>query len=266
MLRPAYLLAGVLAGAIVARQRSARRRAERFAAAALETLLRAVDANDAQTGAHVRRVAAYALILADAISLDADERRTVELTALFHDIGKIHEALFDIVHDHRRLDARERRAIATHPARGATVLAPIAHFHPRLAAAVLAHHERWDGSGYPRGLRGKRIPLAARIVTIADTFDAITYRRRYRAGRTAREAARVIANGRATQFDPAIVDVFLLPPVLDCFLREHHGNAWRIGRPRTGGDVSEKPPRIAIRWRTRTKLPLGLQREVAHSR
>src|SRR5438128_321055 len=83
-------------------------------------------------------------------------------------------------HEDRKLDARERRAVATHPARGATVLAPIAHFHPRLAASVLAHHESWDGTGYPRRLRGNRIPFEARVVTIADTFDAITYRRRYR--------------------------------------------------------------------------------------
>jgi HD-GYP domain-containing protein (c-di-GMP phosphodiesterase class II) len=266
MLRPGYVLVGALAGVLIARQRSARQRAERFAAAALETLLGAIDANDPQTGAHVRRVAAYALVLADAMDLDPDERRTVELAALFHDIGKIHEALFDIVHEQHRLDASERRAVATHPARGAQVLAPIAHFHPRLAAAVLAHHERWDGTGYPRGLRGRRIPLAARIVTIADTFDAITYNRRYRKGRTVREAARIIANGRGTQFDPEIVDVFVLPPVLECFAHEHRVSARTLGRPRDNGDVAERPPKIEIRWRTNTTLPAGLERQVEQSR
>src|SRR5687768_1993807 len=154
-----------------------RRRAERFAAAALESLLRAIDANDPQTGAHVRRVAEYALILADALGLDSRERRTIELAALFHDVGKIHEALFDIVHDPGRLTPAERRAVHTHPIRGAEVLAPIAHFHPQLADAVLTHHERWDGKGYPRRIRVRRIPLAARAVALADTFDVITYGR-----------------------------------------------------------------------------------------
>jgi putative two-component system response regulator len=213
----------------------------------------------------VRRVATYTLILADAIGVDADARRTAELTALFHDIGKIHEALFDIVHEHSTLDAQERRAVATHPVRGANVLAPIAHFHPRLAAAVLAHHERWDGTGYPRGLRGRRIPFEARVVMIADTFDAITYRRRYREGRTAREAARIIASGRGTQFDPTLVDVFTLPPVFEQFVHAHRTCSGQLGRPRAGAQAEEKPPAIEIRWRTSTSLPPGLQRQVARS-
>jgi putative two-component system response regulator len=266
MLKPRYVVAGALAGLALARQHAARRKAERFAAAALETLLRAIDANDPQTGEHVRRVATYALIIADAVGVDNDERRTVELTSLFHDVGKIHEALFDIVHEAGKLDAAERRAVATHPARGARVLAPIAHFHPRLAAAVLSHHERWDGAGYPRGLRGRRIPFAARIVTLADTFDAITHRRRYRAGRTAREAARIIANGRGTQFDPELVDIFLLPPVFEQIAEAHRVAATRrVEKSRPGGEVTEHPPAIEIRWRTRTELPRGLNEQVAHS-
>src|SRR5207237_5949057 len=132
-MRPATLTAGLAIGAWIVHQRRERQRAERFAAAALESLLKAIDANDSQTGAHVRRVATYALILADAVGVGEDARRTIELAALFHDIGKIHEALFDIVHEPRRLTPREQREIATHPLRGARVLAPIAHFHPELA-------------------------------------------------------------------------------------------------------------------------------------
>src|SRR5205085_9253223 len=137
--------------------------------------LNAIDANDAETGAHVRRVAAYALVIADAAELNDTERRLVEQVALFHDIGKIHEALFDIIHDHKKLTASERRAIDTHPQRGADVLAPLCGFYPELPAGVIAHHEHWNGQGYPKQLKGRRIPLCARIVTIADTFDAITY-------------------------------------------------------------------------------------------
>src|SRR3954470_15148534 len=110
-MKPLTFVAGIVAGAWIVHEHRARQRAERFAAAGLESLLKAIDANDSQTGAHVRRVANYALILADAVGLPEDQRRTVELTALFHDIGKIHEALFDIVHEGRKLTQAERRAI-----------------------------------------------------------------------------------------------------------------------------------------------------------
>src|SRR5690348_16414490 len=201
------VLAGVATGALLVRERNRRQAAERFAAATLESLLNAIDANDAQTGAHVRRVAAYALVLANAAQLDEHQKKVVERVALFHDIGKIHEALIDIIHERTDLTPAERREIVTHPRRGADVLAPIAPFYPDLAEGVVAHHERWDGKGYPNGVRGKRIPLAARIVTLADTFDAVTHNRRYRDGRGPQSAAQVIAAGRGTQFDPELVDL-----------------------------------------------------------
>ena len=187
---------------------------ERLGAAALETLLNAIDANDPITGAHVRRVARYSLVLADAMGCDEHEASGVERVALFHDIGKIHEALFDVIHDHNKLDRHERREIRTHPERGAKVLEPLAAFYPDLRKGVVAHHERWDGSGYPRGLRKKAIPLSSRIVAIADTFDAITHSRRYRPGRSVAVAMEVIGDGRGTQFDPDLVDLFLAPPVI----------------------------------------------------
>ena len=137
------------------------------------------------------------------------ERRKLERVALFHDIGKIDAALFDIVHDQTTLTAEERKRIATHPARGAEVLAPLAAFYPELPAGVLAHHERWDGTGYPRQLKGTAIPLVARIVAIVDTFDALTHSRRYHEGESVERGMAVIAEGRGTQFDPELVDVFL---------------------------------------------------------
>jgi putative nucleotidyltransferase with HDIG domain len=234
------------------REYRARRAAERFAAAALETLLDAVEANDAETGAHVRRVAAYALALADAAGLDDSEKRTVERVALFHDIGKIHEALYDIIHEETKLTPEARRAIATHPRRGAQVLQPLCRFYPELTAGVLSHHERWDGKGYPRGLRGRRIPLAARVVAIADTFDAITHRRRYRAGRSVQSANEVIAAGRGTQFDPELTDVFLLPPVVvvvAALTREFYRPRRSPYRDRRGGEQEQAVPDVTFRWR-----------------
>ena len=243
------LLFGVAAGAaLVLRERRARGKVERFAAAGLETLLNAIEANDADTGQHVRRVAAYSLIIADFAGLDERQSHAVERVALFHDIGKIHEALFDIVHDQHRLTEADRRAIATHPRRGAEVLAPLEAFYPELAAGVLSHHERWDGTGYPRGLKGKRIPIEARIVTIADTFDAVLHSRRYQKGRGIDGALHVIREGRGTQFDPELVDLVLLPPVIERLEREHLASkAQRSGRrPRP----KESAPDVRFRWRS----------------
>jgi putative two-component system response regulator len=235
------------------REWSARRTAERFVAAAFETLLYAIDANDRETGAHMRRVARYSLILADAAGIDAPTRRTIERVALFHDIGKIHEALFDLTHDRSQLRPAEWRAIATHPRVGAWVLAPVSAFDPALADGVLSHHERWDGSGYPRHLRGRRIPIAARIVAIADTFDAITHRRRYRSGRSAAQAAAAIAAGRGTQFDPELTDLFLFPPVLgritSAMRTAHRGLAARPHRERRIGETEPRAPDVTFRWR-----------------
>lgn len=250
------LLSFLGAGGLLLREQGARRRAERLAAATLETLLEAVDANDPVTGAHVRRVAGYALILGDAADLSERELRAVERIALFHDIGKIHEALFDIVHDPDALTPEQRHAIATHPARGAEVLRPLAPFYPELPEGVLAHHECWDGTGYPRGLRGTEIPFAARIVSIADTFDALTHQRRYRRGRTAAEASSVICGGRGTQFDPELADLFLCPPVFECVSRALHAAATRKLSPTRDRRTPERHPQpgpdVRFRWREPT--------------
>jgi HD-GYP domain-containing protein (c-di-GMP phosphodiesterase class II) len=254
---PIPILVGAAGGVLVAREYRARRAAERFAAAALETLLNAIDANDPETGAHVRRVASYALVLAEAAELDDRARRSVERVALFHDIGKIDSALFDIIHESSELTPEERQAIATHPARGADVLAPLTPFYPDLAEGVLAHHERWDGSGYPRGLRGARIPLAARVVAIADTFDAITHRRRYRRGQHPAAAVEALERGRGTQFDPELVDLFLLPPILaeaiELMCAAHEPPPAPVERRH--GEREPNTPDVTFRWRTAALEP-----------
>lgn len=224
---------------------------ERLAAAALETLLNAIDANDAGTGSHVRRVASYALILADAAGLTDHEKNVVEHIGLFHDIGKIHEALFDIIHDNRKLTTSERRAIATHPARGARVLAPLRTFYPELPDGVLSHHERWDGHGYPRQLKGRQIPLPARVVAIADTFDAVTHNRRYRPSQSISAGRGVVLEGRGTQFDPELVDLFTFPAVFDRITAAYQQmKRWpkpphQSSSRRDGEDV----PDVTFRWR-----------------
>jgi putative two-component system response regulator len=251
--RVRFLASGLVGAALFVHERRSRRALERFAAASLETLLNAIEANDSQTGQHVRRVANYARIIADAAGIDDRECHAIERVALFHDIGKIHEALFDIVHDNHELSAADRRAIDTHPRRGAEVLAPLNAFYPELSEGVLSHHERWDGTGYPRGLRGKGIPLESRIVAIADTFDAVAHTRRYRKGRGVDDAFRVLSEGRGTQFDPTFVDFVMLPPIRTRLAREHI--LW--GRPRPGrrSQTRETIPDIQFRWRSESLRP-----------
>jgi putative two-component system response regulator len=244
---------GAVSTGLLYHEHAMRTRAERLSAATLETLLNAIDANDADTGAHVRRVATYALILGEAAGLDERTLRSIERVALFHDIGKLHGALSDIFHDPSKLTLEERRAVMTHPQRGAEVLAPLSSFYPELAKGVAAHHERWDGTGYPRGLKAKRLPSEARVVAIADSFDAITHRRRYSQARSFSEATRAIADGKGNQFDPALVDVFLSGPVLtkiENAMRQAHMPHKRSGGGRRGG--SQRGPDITFRWRPRS--------------
>jgi len=248
---------GVTAGVLIVRERRARMHAERLGAATLETLLNAIDANDASTGAHVRRVADYSLILADAADFDDRTRHSIERVALFHDIGKIHEAITDIFHDDDGLTPAERRAVMTHPRRGADVLAPLKHFYPDLPDGVLSHHERWDGTGYPRHLKGRRIPMSARVVAIADTFDAITQARRYSKARSVEEAKKAILEGRGTQFDPDLADLFLSPPVMELIERRmgtKHAPR-RKDQRRDRATIGRPVPDLKFRWRSEVVVP-----------
>ncbi len=247
---------GAAASGLAVREHALRTRAERLSAATLETLLNAIDANDSDTGAHVRRVADYALILGKAAGLDERRLHSVERVALFHDIGKLHGALTDIFHDPSKLTPEERRAVMTHPQRGAEVLAPLSAFYPELAKGVAAHHERWDGSGYPRCLKGKKIPLEARMVSIADSFDAITHRRRYSHARSFSEAVESIRQGKGTQFDPDLVDLFLSQPVLSRIERAMRRalGPKRKSENRRRGERHTPGPDITFRWRPRSPV------------
>jgi HD-GYP domain-containing protein (c-di-GMP phosphodiesterase class II) len=134
---------------------------------------------------------------------------------------------------------------------------PLAAFYPELPKGVAAHHERWDGAGYPRGLKGKRIPFTARLVAITDSFDAITHQRRYTHAKSLGEAVTAIAEGRGTQFDPELVDLFLSPPVLadiDREMRRANGPKTKHRNRRRG--ESQKAPDLIFRWRQ----PAGVSR------
>ena len=118
-------------------------------------------------------------------------------------------------------------------------------------------YERWDGKGYPNGLRGLEIPLSARIVMLADTFDAVSHNRRYRTGRGNASAAEVIAAGRGTQFDPDLVDLMLLPPVFDRIVAEER--AFRraprtVKEDRRRGQREADTPDVTFRWRPEPRV------------
>jgi HD-GYP domain-containing protein (c-di-GMP phosphodiesterase class II) len=247
-------LLGTVAGAGLGVEHLRRESAERLAAAALETLLNAIEANDHETGQHLRRVARYSLILGDAAGLNEKQLRAVERIALFHDIGKIHEALQDAIHDDASLTPEERRAILTHPARGAEVLRPLEPFYPDLPEGVLAHHERWDGTGYPRRLAGEEIPLFTRVVSIGDAFDVIANGRHYQRAGGAEAAAIEIVRERERQFDPDLVDLMMLPPVLHQFALAHQSHYRRTSKSKD--DRRHARPRewavpdVRFRWRS----------------
>jgi response regulator RpfG family c-di-GMP phosphodiesterase len=138
------------------------------------------------------------------------------------------------------------------------VLEPLRPFYPDLADGVLSHHERWDGTGYPRHLKGRRIPITARVVSITDTFDAVTHSRRYSRARSIAEATKVIAEGRGTQFDPELVDLFLSPPVQEIIASRMTVKEKPAPRRRRRSNklVGDNVPDLKFRWRNE----VGVQR------
>jgi putative two-component system response regulator len=171
-------------------------------------LCNALEARETYTHDHATRVAWYSIALGDQLGVDAPAaRREVYLGALLHDIGKV--GIPDaILRKPGPLTVSEREIIETHPGIGARICAANPGLS-RVANIVLSHHERWDGMGYPRGLRGLDIPFAACIIAVGDAFDAMTSDRPYHRAISAEEARREIARCRAEQFHPDVVDAFL---------------------------------------------------------
>lgn len=174
---------------------------------AIDSLVRTMEERDPYTAGHSLRVRRFSLALADALDLDRKRRRLLSLAAKLHDIGKIGvpEA---ILNKQGSLTDDEMRVVRMHPEIGERVLKPIVR-QSEILSAIRGHHERLDGRGYPDGLRGSAIPLLARIISVADCFDALTTSRAYRNALTVAEAVEVLRSGRGTQFEPAFLDAFL---------------------------------------------------------
>jgi putative nucleotidyltransferase with HDIG domain len=176
----------------------------------LEAMGDALDLRDQETEGHSKRVTAYTIALARAMNIHADDLKIIARGAFLHDIGKI--AIPDrILLKPGRLNPEEMAIMREHCQRGYEMIRKIP-FLREAAEIVYAHQERFDGTGYPRGLSGAEIPLGARIFAIADTLDAMTSDRPYRKGTTFEAAKKEITHCSNHQFDPTIVEVFLSMP------------------------------------------------------
>jgi response regulator RpfG family c-di-GMP phosphodiesterase len=174
---------------------------------AIDCLVRTLEARDAYTSGHSRRVRALALGLGIRLELSPRQLKRLGLAARLHDIGKVGLAE-GILNKPGALSAQEVASVREHPVIGERILTPIIRSRDVLAA-IRHHHERFDGDGYPDGLRGTEIPDLARIITVADCFDAMTSSRAYRAGLSQDAALNVLCADSGKHFDPTLVPIFV---------------------------------------------------------
>jgi putative two-component system response regulator len=205
----------------------------------------AVEYRDNDTGEHTLRVARYSRLIAEELGLSARLCREIYLASPLHDVGKV--AIPDgILLKPGRLTDDEMTAIRTHTTVGEKILADSSCELIKLAATIAAaHHERWDGSGYPRGLKQLQIPIAARIVAVADVFDALTTKRPYKEAMPVEVAREYLVAKRGIEFDPACIDAFLSrwSEVMEICLPRHQATPPLA--PATASIAHELPKRIA---------------------
>lgn len=184
---------------------------EQLREASLDTIFKLTSASeyrDNETGAHIKRMSHYSALIAQKMGLKSKIVESILYAAPMHDIGKI--GIPDrILLKPGKLNAKEWDLMRSHTTIGANILKGSKIGFVRLGETIaLTHHEKWDGSGYPNGLKGRKIPLAGRIVALADVFDALTSKRPYKKAYTIEESKRIILEDRGKHFDPDVVDTF----------------------------------------------------------
>lgn len=191
----------------------------------VSAMANSIDARDPYTKGHSERVTSYAVMIAEELKLTGDELERLRYAGLLHDIGKI-RIRDHILHKPGRLTDSEFDEMKKHPEYGVEIMEPVKAFQTILPA-MLHHHERFDGRGYPHGLAGDSIPLSARILCVADCFDAMTSDRPYRKGMPVESAVHELFKNKSSQFDPVLVDIFLklvdrgrVQPVLAAYQEE----------------------------------------------
>jgi len=174
----------------------------------LEVLAETIEVKDRFMRGHARRVSFYASLLAERLSLEADALEEVRVAAFLHDLGKVGVPT-DLLLRAGALDATERALVEQHPSIGARLVKPLAIPHA-IASAIQHHHEWWDGTGYPDGLKGEEIPQTSRIISVVDAFDAMSSDRPYRRALARSTAIAEIRHFAGTQFDPQFAKEFLV--------------------------------------------------------
>ncbi len=173
----------------------------------VETLIRTMQAKDKYTSGHSTRVSRFSLLIAEKLGLNSKEKHELYLASVLHDIGKI--GLPDkLLLRPGKLTEEEMEKVKEHPALGVSMIRSLGEMHP-IVPLILHHHEAYDGSGYPDGMKGEQIPLMCRIVAAADTYDAITSDRPYRKGRSHEEAIAELRRVAGIKLDPRVVEAFL---------------------------------------------------------
>jgi len=173
----------------------------------IRAIVEAVDAKDPYTRGHSSRVVEYSLIIGEAVNLNKDDLKRLEVSAILHDVGKI--GIPDrILGKPGKLTYDEYAYMKRHPELGSSIIEPIAELRD-LIPNILHHHERYDGNGYPTGLRGKKIPLFARIICVADSYDAMTTDRPYRRKKSISQALKELEENSGSQFDARLAAIFV---------------------------------------------------------
>ena len=196
----------------------------------IETLRYIVETRDSETRGHSERVSSFGAVLAGEMGLPADQIEMIRIAGLFHDIGKI--GVPDaILLKNGPLTSEEYMQIKKHPAEGEKILSSYTPFQ-QLLPIVRGHHERIDGSGYPDGLSGDEICMGARVIAVADSFDAMISNRTYRSGLSFERARDALIRGKCGQFDPQVVNAFLgmIDRMgIDAFEQCYHSQNFRMG-------------------------------------
>lgn len=175
----------------------------------VRTLIKIIEMHDPYTAGHSDRVATYSRMLCEAIRLSPSQTEKIVLAAFLHDLGKIHLDLSGIVRKAGKLNEEERRLVRLHSVVSADLANQVSYFRGEIEAMIRHHHENWDGSGYPHGLKGDQIPLGSRIILLADAFDAMTTSRVYRDALNLEKVKSEFRKFAGIQFDPKLVPVFL---------------------------------------------------------
>ncbi|MEX2247249.1 MAG: HD-GYP domain-containing protein [Dehalococcoidia bacterium] len=222
-----FVLIGFVSLSLAAELRSRRAKLEQQTRQTLTMLATIVEARDTDAGAHLRHIQHYSRALAQRLGLDDQTTNELAYAAMIHDVGKA-QVPDSILKKPGPLTVEERREIQRHTLWGSELLSASEEDFAMAGEVARSHHERWDGEGYPDGLAGTAIPLSARIVAVADVYDALISERPYKKAWPAEDAVAEIKRLRGTHLDPDVVDAFIdlcesgALSAIDALIRDHH--------------------------------------------